>query len=127
MHASFTAPRPVSYLHRVPVLSSRLSYADRHVLFGHAHLFADRIELVEWRLAGRTLRRIPLHCIAHVDYHLLEQGSNLTLETMDGERLELCVDDAHAWREAFERWLDYQVLASAKLIGEADKAAALAG
>lgn len=128
MAASHPAPAaPRTFRHRIPVLTSRFSYADRHVLFGHAMLFGDRIELVGWGLGGRVMDVVPLEHLVSMDYHPLEDGSNLTLETADGARFDLCVDDAHAWREAFERWLDYQVLASAKLIAEVDKAAALAG
>jgi hypothetical protein len=115
------------YRHKVPLLSARLRYANRHLLYGQARLYGDRIELVGWSLGGRSKESIPLTRIVHVDYHPLREGSNLSVFLDDDRVLHLCVEEAHRWRQTYESWLSYHVLASAKVIGEQEKASAIAG
>lgn len=113
--------------HRVRLLSSYFRYADHRMLFGVARLFGDRIELASWELTGRKTRSIKLEHIAEMDYHLLKDGSNLSLVLDSGEVLNLRLPEAHVWREFFENWLRYDILPSAKLMGDADKALTLSG
>lgn len=128
--APTTRPQPAAGTllhHRVQLLASRFRYAGRKALFGKARLYGDRIELASWHLLGLQTRSIQLDHVAHMDYHHLRNGSNLSVYLDDGEVLELELEEAHVWRQYFENWLWYEVLPSAKLTGEAEEALALSG
>ena len=123
-------PVPVpdlEFVHRVPLLTRRLRYAGRRLRYGQAQLFGDRIELSGWRLHGRYHRSIPLYHVVEMTYHPLENEGNLTIHLDTGEVVDLHVEEAHLWRQHFESWLSYHVLASAKVMREPEKAAAIAG
>ncbi len=113
--------------HRVPLVSKRFRFADRSVLYGHAQLFGDRVELSGWRLLGRFNMQIPIDEVVDVEYHPLDQNGNLCLTLEDGSEMKLVVQDAHEWRQHFQSWLSYSVLASARLMRERDAATALSG
>lgn len=116
-----------AFQHRVPLLTRPFRYASRRALYGRARIFGDRIELDEWGLLGFNRQAIPLESIAELNYHPLANGSNLTLVLENEEVIELRVEDAHLWREAFEHWISYRVLASAKFVGSPEAAADLSG
>ncbi len=109
------------------LLSSRFRMPHRHVSLGRARLYGDRIDLRGWGLRGRYRRRIPLSHVASFEYHGLEAGANLSIYLVNGDQMHLHVKEAHRWRERFEQWLEYDVLPSAKLVGNTEEAAAIAG
>ena len=113
--------------HRIPLLSKKFRFADQHVFCGYARFFGDRIDLDGWRLTGRVQRRIPLARVVDIQYHPLDETGNLMVMLDDGEEVQLVVEDAHRWRLAFEGWLSYHVLASAKVLPERHLADAIAG
>jgi hypothetical protein len=118
---------PGRYDHKVALLSSRFRLANGVLLRGRARLYGDRIELEGWRPTGRFKRRLPLVRIIEMNYHQLDATGNLSVLMDDGSELCLVVEEAHAWRQAFESWLNYHVLASAKIMQEGDQAASVAG
>lgn len=115
------------YHHKVALLSSRFSLANEVLLRGRARLYGDRIELEGWRPTGRYKQRIPLVRIVEMNYHQLDATGNLSVLLDDGKDLHLVVEEAHTWRQAYENWLNYHVLASAKFMPEGDQAASIAG
>lgn len=116
-----------AYRPRIRLLSSSFRYAQAPRLLGQARLYCDRIELLEWHLYGPRRRTLWLDDIADLDYHPLEAGANLVLTLISGETLALRMREAHLWREQFENWLSYRLLASAKVIRDVEQVAALAG
>ncbi len=120
--------KPVTrFRHKIPLHTSRFRFADRFSLLGKARFFPDRIELSAWSLCGRLARTLALVRIVHFEYHPLEEGSNITVYLDSGEVVRLYVDEAHLWRETFENWLSYHVLASAKVMDGYEKACSMAG
>lgn len=115
------------FRHKIPLLSGKFRYPGRHVLGGQATLYGDRIDLQGWGRTGRFQRQIPLVRLIDMDFHPLDKGGNLTLLLDNGEEVPLIVENAHRWRLAFENWLSYHVLASAKILPESDHAYAIAG
>ena len=116
-----------TFVHRVPLVTKRFRYADRSVVYGQAQLFGDRIELRGWQLLGRFTKQIPLEQVVDVSYHPLNEDGNLQMTLDDGEEVKLVMQDAHEWRQHFENWLSYNVLASARLMSERDQARAISG
>ncbi|HET6568799.1 MAG TPA: hypothetical protein VFG50_12605 [Rhodothermales bacterium] len=115
------------YSHKVALLSCRFRLVDRTIFRGLARLFGDRIELEGWTWTGRFRRSIALARIAEMNYHPLDATGNLSLVIDEGTELNLVVEDAHRWRQAFEDWLRYHVLASAKFLQEKELVSAIAG
>lgn len=115
------------YNHKIALLSSRYRPAGGVMLGGRARLYGDRIELDGWRLTGRFKQCIPLVRIIEMKYHALDAKGNLSLFLDDNTELHLVIQDAHLWRQSFEGWLNYHVLASAKIISERDQASAISG
>ena len=112
---------------RVPLLSSRFRYARHPLRCGVARFYADRLELQSLHFNGFRRRTVLLISILDMDYHPLAEGANLTLHLDSDETISLHIKEAHLWREAFENWLNYQVLASAKLLGGPEKASSMSG
>lgn len=115
------------YSHKVALLSGRFRLADRTTFGGQARLFGDRIELDGWTWTGRFRQSIALVRIAEMSYHPLDATGNLSLVVDEGAELNLVVEDAHQWRQAFENWLQYHLLASAKIMPEKELVTAIAG
>ncbi len=113
--------------HKVALLSKRFRYANRRTMLGQARLFGDRIELIVWGLLGRRKCVIPLVRILELNYHPLDNDNNLSIYLDTDEVIHLRMEDAHLWREHYERWLSYHVLASAKIMSEQEKASAISG
>lgn len=116
-----------AYPNHIQLLASRFRYAHKRLFIGKARFFGDRIELVGWSASGHEFRCIPLARLVDMDYHPLQDDANLTLHLDDEEVIAIRVQEAHLWREAYENWLRYEVLPSAKLLGGSEQAAALAG
>ena len=117
----------VDFKNRVVVFQSSFRPAGRSTFCGKAKLFGDRIELHTWGLTGHRKKVVHLTRVAHVDYHPLEKGSNLSFFLEDGARVDLNIDEAHQWREHFENWVRYAVLPSAKLVNGPEEALGLSG
>lgn len=115
------------YDHKIALLSSRFRLANDIVLRGRARLYGDRIELEGWHSTGWFKQRIPLVCIIEMNYHHLDATGNLSVLLDDGQELHLIVEQAHAWRQAFENWLKYHVLASAKIMQDREQVTSIAG
>lgn len=109
------------------LLKSRFRFADRFMAFGRARFYADRITLRYVDLRGWHHLELPLEQVADLDYHVHQGGGNLSVFMIDGTVHHLLVQQAHRWREAFEQWLSYRILASAKFVGPADEATDLSG
>lgn len=116
-----------AYPNHIQLLSSHFRYAHKRLFFGKARLFADRIELAGWSASGYHFRCLPLVRLVDMDYHPLTDDANLTLYLDDGEEISIRVQEAHRWREFYENWLRYEVLASAKLLGGPEQVTAVAG
>jgi hypothetical protein len=115
------------HLHRIPLLISRFRYPGKRTLYGQARFYGDRIVLVSVHLTGLRKLSMPLLSVVDVDYHPLAEDGNLTIHLDSGAFVSLHVEAAHRWREQYENWLNYHVLASAKLMTEPEKAFTLAG
>ena len=115
------------YLHHVPIITSRVRLPDRRLVRARAQLFGDRIEVSGWSLHGRYHRCISLGRIAHLESFAYHEHPHLTLFLDTDEVVILYMEDAFLWRSFFENWMRYDVLPSAKLVGEMEQAAALAG
>lgn len=113
--------------HRVVLLQSRFRFANRFTVFGQARFYPDRITLRYGDVRGWHRLAFPLEQVADLDYHVHRGNGNLSLFLIDGTVHHLLVQKAHRWREAFEQWLHYRLLASAKFLGEADAATDLSG
>jgi hypothetical protein len=115
------------HAYKIPILSGRFHFAGQRTVGGQARLYSDRIELEGWSLKGRFRHRILLVQIVDMHYHPLDQSGNLTMVLDNEQEMKLVVQDAHRWQMAFDNWLSYHVLASAKFIPEQEQAYAIAG
>ena len=128
MKAAATSRRKPTYEHKLSLLSSPFKFDGGRHVWGCARLYPDRVELRGVGWDGRYRRSIPLVETIDMEYRPLPGGEgriNLVLET--GEEVPLVVRGAQEWRQSFESWMSYHVLAGAKLLPEADLAVAIAG
>ena len=116
-----------AHLQKIVLLKSKFRFANRSSFFGHAHFYADRVELEYWTWTGRKRRRLTLESVMDLEYRKQPDGANLSFLMESGKEYRLFVTDAHLWREYYENWISYQVLASAKFLEGPDQAASISG
>ena len=80
-------------LSNVPLRSISFGLEDRRLLWSRVRVYADRIVMTAWSLAGRHHRELPLSRIEDI----AADDGRVYIDLETGERVVLILDDAQRW------------------------------
>ncbi len=81
------------------LLSSRIRFLERGLIFGRARLYFDRIIVKGWTWQGRIRKTIRLKDVSSVNWWTLtDDGPNLSIGTNNGGSLAFWVKSPGVWR-----------------------------
>ncbi len=107
-----------------PLLESRCRWAGRHLFFGCARLYHDRIVLSGWTLAGRYGQVVPLNDVARLQWWSNAPGVNVAFYLRDDSVMSLKLDAGGLWKYVVEDQLGHQASPSPELPGTLSEASA---
>lgn len=88
----------------VPLRTASFALEDRYLLWSRMRLYADRVELVGWSLAGRYHRVIPLGRIDEAE----TDDEHLVLDLTDENSVRIGVDAPGQWASTIATYRDFR-------------------